>query len=55
MKCPLTPILAGALIGGCATPPGSDVQPAQQRCSRQRPAALLRVNVRPCGLRQDGG
>src|ERR1700686_164235 len=33
MKCPLTPILVGALIGGCATPPGSDVQPAQQLLS----------------------
>jgi len=50
---PSDPDSGGRVDWRCATPPGSDVQPAQQRLPRQRPAALLRVNVRPCGLRQD--
>jgi hypothetical protein len=40
MKSPLTPILVGALIGGCATTPGSDAQPAQQRLLSAAPSCV---------------
>jgi hypothetical protein len=40
MKCPLTPILVSALLGGCATLPGSDAQPAQQRLLSAAPSCV---------------